>query len=256
MDVLSRTARLLALLAWLFYMMLRALPYSLFRERWSSVRDVCKVTGLWGAGLLRVLNVKLELNGCEAPIEGELVVSNHLGVLDILVHAAAFAFRFAPKSDIRSWPLLGAYVGLSHPVWIDRRNKVKSQECLEELRQTLLHGVPLIVYPEGTSSDGKAGVLPFKSTPFEAAVRDNVPVRPVLTLYRVPPGSKVDPCWYGDMTLLPHVWSLLSAPGIVAELHVLPPVKPEGRDRKALAEAVHSLLEIEYGRLKALEARR
>lgn len=256
MDFPLRAARLLALLAWLVCVGLRSIPPSCFNSHWTAVRKMCGVIQVWGRGILRILNVKVEVHGDATPSHGALVVSNHLGVLDIIVHSAVFGFRFAPKLDIRSWPLLGAYVNLTHPVWIDRRNKAKSQSILEELQQTLLKGIPLIVYPEGTSSNGKCGVLPFKSTPFEAVVKDNIPLRPVLTVYRVPEGSKVDPCWYGDMTLLPHIWDLLSAPGIVAELYVLPEIKPDGRDRKALAELVHSLLQIEYERVEALAPKR
>jgi 1-acyl-sn-glycerol-3-phosphate acyltransferase len=207
---------------------------------------------IWGRGLLDILNVKVEVHGDESPLNGALVVSNHLGVLDILVHSSLFGFRFAPKSDIRSWPFLGAYVGLTYPIWVDRGSKARSQELLAEFHDTLTNGVSLIVYPEGTSSDGKHGVLPFKSTPFEAVVKGRLPVRPVLTLYRVPATSNVEPCWYGDMTLPPHIWDLLSAPGIVAEIHVLPEFKaPADMDRKALAEHVHALLQAEYERVMA-----
>lgn len=249
MDLLARTARALRLLAWLVYVGIRSVPHSYFREHWTAVHEMCGMIQLWGHGLLRILNVKVEVHGEVVQGHGALVVSNHLGVLDILVHSAVFGFRFAPKSDIRAWPVLGPYVNLTRPVWVDRRNRAKSQETLEEFRQTIMKGIPLIVYPEGTSTNGKVGVLPFKSTPFEAVVRDNLPIRPVLTLYRTPEGSKVEPCWYGDMTLLPHIWDLLSAPGIVAELHILPEIKPDGRDRKALADAVQSLLQIEYDRV-------
>ena len=256
MDFPVRILRSFALLAWLVYVGVISIPHSKFRDHWTAVREMCAMIKLWGRGLLRILNIKVEVHGDNTPLNGSLVVSNHLGVVDILVHSSIFGFRFAPKSDIRSWPVLGPYVNLTHPIWIDRRNKGRSQDIFNEFRETLQKGIPLMVYPEGTSTSGKAGVLPFKSTPFEAVVHDDIPVRPVLTLYRVPEGSKANPCWYGDMTLLPHIWDLLSAPGIVAEVHVLPEIRPDGRDRKAMAEAAHCLIQAEYDRVKGLTAKR
>lgn len=244
-----KIVRLLALLAWLLLVGAASIPVSLRRDRWDAVKAMTGMIRIWGRGLLKIFNVKLELHGDHSAFKGGFVVSNHLGYLDIFVHSAALGFRFAPKSDVRGWPLLGRYIGLTHPVWIDRGSKQKSQEALDEFRETLRRGVSLIVYPEGTSTDGKSGVLPFKSTPFEAVMRDNLPIQPILTIYRVPEGCSATPCWYGDMTLLPHLWSLLDAPGFVAELHFLPQVFPEGRDRKALAGHVHSLIQREYERL-------
>jgi 1-acyl-sn-glycerol-3-phosphate acyltransferase len=136
MTFLVKLLRLLRLLAWLLYIGALSVPHYLRRDRWTAIREMCAMIKIWGRGLLDILNVKVEVHGDESPLNGALVVSNHLGVLDILVHSSLFGFRFAPKSDIRSWPFLGAYVGLTYPIWVDRGSKARSQELLAEFHDT------------------------------------------------------------------------------------------------------------------------
>jgi len=244
----ARIFRGLRLLVWLIYVGAKSVPIRYQKDRWKAIHEMSGMIKLWGAGIVSILGVEIKVVGDLSSVKGCLVVSNHLGVLDIFVHAAVFGFRFAPKSDIRSWPLLGWYTDLTLPVWVDRNAKSGSQATLEEFRETMRNGVPLIVYPEGTSSDGRSGVLPFKSTPFEAAVKGEFPVRPVLTSYEVSEDADETPCWYGDMTLLPHLWTLLGFKKLVAKIRILPEAKPEGRDRKALAQEIHGTLQAEYER--------
>ena len=133
--------------------------------------------------LLRALGVELKVEGNVPDSFCGVVVSNHLGYLDILVHASLLPLRFAAKSDIRCWPLLGGYLALFRPIWIDRRRRVRAARSVAELVLSLGSGVAPIVYPEGTSSDGTRGVLPFRTTAFEPAAAGNWPVLPLATRY-------------------------------------------------------------------------
>jgi 1-acyl-sn-glycerol-3-phosphate acyltransferase len=135
-------------------------------------------------------------------------------------------------------------LGLSRPVWIDRQSKQKSLDAVNHFRETLIHGIPLVVYPEGTTSPGCSGILPFKSTPFGAVATSEhkFEILPVLTIYDIP----AEVAWYGDMELLPHVWHILSFRHINVTLHVLPPVIPENDDRKLIAKSLHDIMEREY----------
>ena len=229
-----RIFRLSLLLPWLIYMGAISVPVTLRRNRWSAIAGMAKMTKLWGRGLLRIFNIRLHVKGDLAGYDGGLVVSNHMGYVDIFVHAAVFGLRFAPKKEIRSWPVLGWYTSFIHPVWVDRSSRIKSQKTLEEFRETLEHKVPLIIYPEGTSTDGNT-ILPFKTSSFELAASGNFDIQPILTVYRVPEGADT-PCWFGDMELLPHLWRLVGIPSIDAEVYILPKITADGRTRKELAE--------------------
>ncbi len=247
MRFLRKIFRLFLIGCWFPVLAVPALP-GLFRGR-AGIRTNARITRLWAAGIARILGLRITVDGDPEAFAGGLIVSNHTGYVDILAEAAIFPIRFAPKVEIRSWPLLGWYVALSRPIWIDRRSRARSAAVARELEQTLRDKISTLVYPEGTSTDGEHGLLPFKSTPFEAACRVGEPILPVLIQYQRP-ADGYPIAWYGDMTMPPHVWHLLGQPEIRATLKILPQVVPApGEDRKALAERVHALMDAEYRRM-------
>ena len=216
-----------------------------FRNRGARLAEQ---TRIWAAGLTSILGIEVRLYGVQDKKKNVtgLVVSNHTGYVDILTEAAAFGMRFTPKAEIRSWPVLGAYVQLSDPVWIDRTSPRKSADVLEEFRKTLREGIPLLVYPEGTSTDGRSGLKPFKSTSFETVVGTTLPVQPVLVFYRTEEDD-VSPAWYGDMTLMPHLWKILGNGKTVCEIHLLEPYfVPAGADRKQIMNEIRSRMSEQY----------
>ena len=235
-----RLTGLFLLLPWLIYMAVVSLTTAYRRDRWSSIKGMTGQIRKWGRGLLRIFHIRLVVHPENAEYRGGLVVSNHMGYVDIFVHAALCGLRFCPKADVRKWPVLGWYAELTHPIWIDRSSRLKSKEALEEFCATLEHGIPLIVYPEGTSTDGKQ-VLPFKTSPFEVAASGGFPIQPVVTIYRVPEGAD-SPCWYTDIGIIPHLWQLVGIPWIQCDVYVLPQIAAEGRSRKELAELTHKVI--------------
>ena len=241
-----RLYRLSLLLPWLIWMALVSLTTAYRHDRWLSIQGMAGQIRKWGRGLLWIFNIHLRVHPEQAEYRGGLVVSNHMGYVDIFVHSAFCGMRFCPKSDVRSWPLLGWYAGLTHPIWIDRRSRLKSREALQEFCATLEHGVPLIVYPEGTSTDGRQ-VLPFKTSPFEVAAEGGFPIQPIVTLYRVPEGAD-SPCWYTDIGIIPHLWQLVGIPRIECDIYVLPQIAAEGRSRKELAELTWKVISEEHRR--------
>ncbi len=238
---LRKTGRILRLIGWFLYRAAGAHVRRLGKNPDDRIRLAAREARDWARGILKILNIQVHVHGEIPQSQGVLIVSNHLGYLDILVHASLMGVRFAPKQEIRSWPFLGWYVGLSCPVWIDRKSPAKSRRTLEEFEKTMRLGIPLIVYPEGTSTDGLHGLRPFKSTPFEAVIKDRRPLLPMITTYRVPAGS-MNPAWFGDQELLPHLWELLGLERIQADLYLSAPIRPEGSDRKELAAKTREIM--------------
>ncbi len=241
MSFFRKIGRILLLTPWLVFMAVYSAPVRLRRDPWAVIYGMTRMIRLWGRGLLRIFNIRLKVFGDVDSCYGSLIVSNHMGYVDVFVHAAVFGLRFCPKIEVRSWPVLGWYTSLTHPIWIDRSSRLKTQKSLEEFRDSLEHHIPLIVYPEGTSTDG-TGILPFKSSLFEVVQDGKFAIQPILTLYRVPEGAD-SPCWYGDLALFPHLWRLLGIPRTDAEVYILPPIMAEGRDRKELAVITRDAIE-------------
>jgi len=247
MKIFRRIFRVLEILFWLMFTCF----FSFFAHfgGWKAVRRVTRCSSIWGYGFTKILNIKTTVIGNPDSFKGGMIVSNHMGYLDILVHAAIFPIRFTPKADIRKWPLMGWYLGISRPIWVDRGSRHKSAEVYQQILDTMKHGIPLLVYPEGTSTDGEKGIKTFKSTPFEAIAASDYPILPIITHYSSTENGE-STAWFGDMTLLPHLWRILGYKSINVEVHILPPVKAEGRSRKELAEYVHELMEKEYWKIK------
>ena len=247
MAFFLRLYRFPALFIWTALCIIATIPFR-FRG-WKSRKDVSYFVRNWARGIARIVNLHVNTHGDIPYAAGGLVVSNHLGYIDIITHGAIFPPRYTPSTEVMKMPIIAPIIQSSNPVVVNRRSAAASKQALRDFAKTMRRGMYLIVYPEGTSTDGKGGILPFKSTPFEAAAAADIPVLPVLTRYMEKEG---DPpvCWYGDMTFLPHFWRVLGLRSIEAELYFLPPVFPEGRSRKALSSAVHDIMEREWERIK------
>ena len=237
---LRKIYRCLILVPHMAYWAIVSYPTSRKKDRWEAVRGMCDYVHLWAKDLLRCLGVRVTIHGQVRKDEAYLVVSNHLGYVDILVHASIFGLRFCHKAEIKSWPVLGSYTALTHPIWIDRKNRFQVKQNLEEFKATLEHKVPLIIYPEGTSSDG-TGILPFKNSPFEPAVSGSIQIQPIVTIYRVPEGE-ASPCWFTDISFPAHLWQFFGISRIQCDVYILDPIQANGKDRKALAQETYEII--------------
>ena len=247
MTFLRQIYRLIALAAWSVLMIILTIPFH--GGGWDGIKKITRIAQLWSRGAVRIVNLKVKVFGdIDKEVPVGLVVSNHQSYVDIITHGMFFPLRYAPKSDVRKMPVLGSFIAISHPVWVDRHSRQSSKRTSEEFIETMKRDMYLIVYPEGTSSDGRQGVLPFKSTPFEAVMDENLPIYPVLIRYPEVPGRDTV-CWYGDMTFFPHMWKALGRPDIDVELHILPPVRPNGMSRKEMAAHMHEMMDTEYRRI-------
>jgi 1-acyl-sn-glycerol-3-phosphate acyltransferase len=244
MAFFLRLYRIVALLLWSVFVAILSVPYQL-KGGWKGIEKISRFARLWSKGVAKIVNLRVKIFGEIPRVSGGLVVSNHLSYLDIITHGSILPLRYSPKAEVAKWPVLGWYIDLSRPIWTSRESKQASKKTLRDFVKTMKREMYLIVYPEGTCTDGKNGVLPFKSTSFEAAIAGDMPILPVLTRYNEAPGEPTV-SWYGDMTFFPHVWQVLKVPSIEVELHFLRPVFPEGRSRKELASLVHGIMTHEY----------
>ena len=195
------------------------------------------------------MNVSIEVRG-EMPEQGGLVVSNHTGPFDILVNASVFPVRFAPKKELRYTPVIGPLVALSRPVWVDRKRKLESVKTAAEIAETVSNGVNMLVYPEGTNTDGRSGLLPFKSTAFDAAENTGCPVIKVLLFFDCPYDPGKSSAWYDDTPFGAYLWHALGLKKVRSRVYIIGVTKiAEAEGRKALAARVHNEMSKEYWRI-------
>jgi 1-acyl-sn-glycerol-3-phosphate acyltransferase len=138
-----------------------------------------------------------------------LLVSNHLSYLDIMVYSAITPCVFVSKKEVKSWPVFGALATRAGTVYIDRERTADAHRVRNEVADALRGGMLVVVYPEGTSSDGRS-VLPFKPALFQAAIEAETEIIPAHLRYSIEDGDPgQDIAYWGDMTFFPHLLKLL-----------------------------------------------
>ena len=105
-----------------------------------------------------------------APVTGKpvLILSNHISWLDIPVIGSTMPLVFISKSEVRNWPLVGPAAQLLHTIFVDRSRRQKTAEVNARIASKMSGGDPVVLFAEGTSSDGNR-VLQFRSALVGAA---------------------------------------------------------------------------------------
>jgi 1-acyl-sn-glycerol-3-phosphate acyltransferase len=200
-------------------------------ERALWLQDACR-------GVLRSMGVHYSAIGTP-PTHG-LVVSNHLSYLDIAVYSAIMPCAFVSKAEVNRWPYFGLASRAGGSIFIDRSSKASAAAAAREIANRLKLPVPVLLFPEGTSTDGKQ-VLRFHSALFRPAIDACAPITAAALRY-LPSGSTPESelCWYGDAGFLPHVWKLLRAPAFSATIAFSDPIVLS--DRRTAAQITHELV--------------
>lgn len=154
-----------------------------------------------------------------------LIVGNHLSYLDVLVIAAEAPVCFVSKTEVRSWPIIGPLLRKAGTILVDRENLLKTTAAREQIAATLAAGVPVVLFPEGTSSDGTE-VLPFRAMLLQPALEAGEAITPLAIAYDVIGGDpKTDVAYWGDATFFPISSDLLDWSGSSRGFW-LPPLLP------------------------------
>lgn len=229
---IRRCWRLLRVVVHIFYGLLLALVIGAF---WRPYRPlVQRATRHWIRALMPILGVELEVRG--APVVGTaFVVSNHVSWLDIPLLGGQHRVHFLSKAEVRDWPLIGLLAQAIGTLFI-RRGAGESQRKGQEISDHLLSGRTVLVFPEGTTTEGH-NVRRFFPQLFAAPVLAGVPVQPVAIRYLDDLGN-VDAslAFIGDDTFERHLWQLLRRDRIRAQVIWGNPLAPCS-DREALCQA-------------------
>ncbi len=185
--------------------------------------------------LCRVLGMTITIEGA-LPTAPALLVSNHVSWLDIPLLSAILPLSFISKREVGTWPLFGAMAKLQRTLFVDRERRHKTGTTSNEIGERLLAGDTLVLFPEGTSSDGTQ-VLPFKSSYFGVVEGIDIPVVPVTIIYQ---GEPKFYAWYGDMDLLPHLWAVIKSGPIKVCVTIHSALSKA--DRKSMAREAETII--------------
>lgn len=183
---------------------LRLIERPLFGARrpvtpWITV-GVCRLC-------LAVMGVSRQVEGRLAPGPA-LVVANHVSWMDIFVLNACGPVYFVSKAEVAGWPGIGALARMTGTLFI-QRDRRKAAAQAEQFRARLETGHRMVLFPEGTSTDGRR-LLPFKPTLF-AGAPEGVAIQPVSLVYSAPSGAEPDVYgWFGDIGFGEHLLAVVA----------------------------------------------
>ena len=201
----------------------------------------------WATKMLRTMGIALRVEGAPHP-GGTLLIANHISWLDIMaVHAVCPQARFVSKADVRAWPLLSRLVDAAGTLYLERERKRDALRVVHSMAQALAAGEMVAVFPEGTTSDGRA-LLPFHANLLQAAIATGTPVQPVALGFSDSHDSVSRAVEFvGDTTLLQSLWRVAAGEGVVAHVQLLPAQASSGADRRALAAQLRERIELALG---------
>lgn len=203
---------------------------------------------------LKTMKFEVEAVGCDGKFDGKnyLIVSNHMSYIDVLCLSSVRSAMFVTSKDMGENFFLGTLAELGGSVFVERRHRGQIDRDLSEISNALRQGFNVVLYPEGTSTNGET-VLPFKKSLLMAAVEAGVDILPMTIKYthiNDEPFSSANAdkvCWYGDMTFAPHLLGLFGVKSVKARLEFLEPIKvTKESTRQQLAEQSYSAILSNY----------
>ena len=203
-----------------------------FRSGLRRIRITAGIVRISSKLMVRILGIKINLVGHKEFLkeEGIFFVSNHLSYIDGVTISSLWPLVFIGRSDLKEWPLFGALTTLSDTIFVNRINYSNIKLELERIISVLRAGANVILFPEGTSTDGKE-LLPFKTSFFEAPLKAGCKIVPLAIRYLRVNGQAVSEknqdmvYWYGDMYFFPHLIGVLGLKEIQLEVKVFEPLK-------------------------------
>ena len=231
--------------AGLFFALVAVLlgPYAVLLVTMPKKRHL--VAQLFFKGCLKLTGLRLRIVGRPAG-DAAMYAANHSSYLDIPVLGAVIGGGvFVAKSEVADWPLFGFLARISRTLFISR-NSADALHQRTLLGTRMNRGSRLILFPEGTSSDG-SHVKRFKTSLFASLdeIEREAWVQPVSVVYaRDKHGATLSQAhretftWFGDMTLAPHLINVFGTRGCEVEVRFHQPLCADAyADRKQLAKS-------------------
>lgn len=244
--------RAYGLAVWRFFL-LTVVSLTLSPLHWilsKTNRSLCFWCGrLIMSSWARLSGHQLLVRGAMSTEVPTLFVANHSSYIDIAVMGTLVPARFVAKREVAQWPVIGRLATNQGSLYIER-TRTAIAEGAAKLLKCLEAGESMILFPEGTTTDG-CRILPFGSSFFDVAMATNVTVQPITITYAgwdglpMPRFMRKRCGWFSpDLGVGPHLWELLQWGTIQVVVEFHPPLTPSAySSRKDLAQATFSAVQ-------------
>ena len=187
----------------------------------------------WHCRICKIFGVKRIIHG-EINQTPTLFVVNHISWFDIPALGSAVPVHFLSKDEINSWPIIGMIAKKAGTLFIKRGARGAAEQSVAEIAQALKNGGHVIIFPEGTTTDGTS-VNRFHSRLFQAAIDADTQVQAIALLYPHPQGVHPKAPFIGDTQFIESTLDMISEKQMDVELNFLPAIKANQYTRDQLA---------------------
>ena len=175
--------------------------------------------------------------------ENYLAVSNHVSYIDIILLASIENFVFITSVEMGNNPFLGNITRAGGCLFTDRKKHVSLPKEIDKFADTIKQGFKVMLFPEGTSTNGET-VKEFRKSLFQVPLLADCPILPICIKYLSLDGKPLDKknrdliYWYGDMDFAPHFSKLLGH-RLEVQIEILEPLyAPHKITRQELSNGV------------------
>jgi len=185
-----------------------------------------RVTSLFSRLVLGLLGVHVQVKHRERLFKKSdvlLIVANHLSYIDVLVLSSLIPAVFVTSVELKHTAVIGALARLSGSLFVERRKPSGLKREIEEIAFVLGQGLPVALFPEGTTSNGDR-VHQFKNSLFDAAIAKRANIMPLCLRYTrvndkpLTPQNRDDVFYYGGITFFKHIPRLLALSSIDVDI--------------------------------------
>jgi 1-acyl-sn-glycerol-3-phosphate acyltransferase len=199
--------------------------------------------------LSAALPFEVEVQG-ELPQGPHLWLSNHVSWTDIPLLGQLLPLSFLSKAEVRSWPLAGWLAHKAGTLFI-RRGSGDSALLARQLQRHLSAGRQLLIFPEGTTTDGQQ-VRTFHGRLLTSAIDTGTPLQPVAIRYLRDGESDLIAPFIGDDDLPSHLLRLFASDRAKVQILLLAPIASTGQERNALARQAQRAVQVAlFGEIEA-----
>ncbi|MGK9065514.1 lysophospholipid acyltransferase family protein [Stutzerimonas chloritidismutans] len=189
------------------------------------------------ARLASALPFDVKLSG-EPPGRPMLWLANHQSWSDIPLLGMLVPMTFLAKSEVRLWPVFGWLAAQAGTRFI-QRGQGDTLQLGRQLSEHLRQGRDLLIFPEGTTTDGTT-LRPFHPRLLSCAVDTATPIQPVAIRYSR--NGCTDPIapFIGDDDLLSHLFRLMMEDRATVDIQLLRPIDTADMERSRLGRLCHA----------------
>ncbi len=255
-NMLSATLKLLGSLPLLISFFLISASLTVLIPSGNKKRKLLvQNTSLFARVTLKLLGVRVHVKRHELLHEssaGHLIIANHLSYVDVLVLSSLMPAVFITSVEMKHTWLLGTLATFGGSIFVERRKASGLKKEIESIAHVLDQGLSVVLFPEGTTSNGER-VQPFKNSLFDSAIRAKSNILPFCLRYakvnneHITINSRDSVFYYGNMTFCRHLRRLLALRSIDLEVHALETIRIAAHvSRKALALEAHNAINKAY----------